>query len=79
MIDKCPGSQKFRNPRPENIVCPFCKAEVEIWTDEVEASCPGCKKAVTRGPGQGCLDWCKFARECIGEDKYKKYLKIRGR
>jgi ribosomal protein S27E len=74
-IDSCPGSQKFRHPQPENIKCTNCGAEAEIWTDEAEAKCPDCKKTVRRPAGQSCLDWCKYAKECIGEEKYRKYMK----
>lgn len=48
---------------------------MEIWTDEVKAKCPKCKKSVVRNGGATCLDWCKYAKECLGEELYKKYLK----
>lgn len=75
MIIKCPGSQAFSQPHPENIKCSHCSADVEIWSDEVRATCPGCKKTVTREQEMGCLEWCKYAKECVGEDRYKKYIK----
>jgi hypothetical protein len=74
-IPNCPGSQKFSHPQPEMIKCPFCAGEVEIWTDEVQASCPGCGTIVAREGIQSCLDWCKQAKECVGEEAYRKYLK----
>jgi hypothetical protein len=77
MIFNCPGSSKFKQPAPENIKCAFCGEEVEIWTDEVEAVCPKCKNKVTRIGGQSCLDWCKHARECVGEERYNRYLQNR--
>lgn len=46
-----------------------------MWTDEVKAVCPGCKKAVLRTDGQSCLDWCKFAKQCVGEQLYGKYMR----
>lgn len=76
MIFKCPGAQSFMQPKPENIRCSFCGGEVEIWTDEVNVTCPRCKKTVIREEGhQSCLDWCKYARECAGEEVYEKYMK----
>lgn len=75
MIFKCPGSQKFSQPQPEIIKCPFCAKELEIWTDEAKAKCPSCKKTVTRKIDQSCLDWCKYARECVGDEVYNKYMK----
>ena len=77
MIFKCPGAQRFRQPQPEIIDCPFCSEEVEIWTDEVQATCPHCKKTVVRQEGTSCLDWCKYAKECVGEQLYNKYIKNR--
>ena len=74
MIFSCPGSQQFKQPTPENINCPFCKEEVEIWTDEFQVVCPGCKKKISR-LGQSCLDWCSSAKECVGDEIYNKYKK----
>lgn len=74
-IDFCPGSQKFRQPEPENIKCPSCGQEIEIWTDEIRITCPNCKNSVLHlREGANCLDWCKYAKECIGENAYNKYL-----
>jgi HD superfamily phosphodiesterase len=75
MAFECPGSKEIKHPRPENIICPVCSEEVEIWTDEIEAICPNCKKAVMRAQGQSCLEWCSYAKECIGEKKYSAYMK----
>lgn len=70
----CPGSEKFKQPKPETIKCPFCAKEVEIWTDEVKTTCSNCKNIVTRQPGQSCLDWCAYAKECIGDANYNKHM-----
>jgi len=74
MIPGCPGAKLFKQPQPEILNCPFCKGEVEIWTDEAKAVCPGCGNCITRRQAQSCLEWCKFARECVGEEFYNKYL-----
>ena len=71
---KCPGAQQFRQPQPEIIKCPSCAEEVEIWTDEVKATCPNCKKTVMRQQEQSCLDWCRYAKECVGDRVYNKYM-----
>ncbi len=75
MIFNCPGSQKFKQPQPENIKCPFCSAEAEIWTDEIEAICPNCKNKVLRKEQvASCLDWCSQAKECVGDETYNNYI-----
>lgn len=72
---ECPGSQKIRQPQPENIKCPSCGQDLEIWTDEIQATCPRCKNKFMRSlEGASCLEWCKYAKECVGEDSFNKYM-----
>jgi len=75
MIFDCPGSHKFKHPEPETIKCLHCGQEAEIWTDEAEVACPGCKKIIRRQEGQSCLGWCKYAKECVGEKIYNRFMK----
>lgn len=74
MTAKCPGSQSFSQPKPEDAKCPFCGAEVETWSDEVKTTCTKCNKTFLREGKETCLDWCKYAKQCVGERVYKKYL-----
>jgi len=75
MITGCPGSQKFKKPQPENIKCHYCGEEVEIWTDEAEAKCTKCGRTISREKGQSCLDWCKYAKACVGDEIYERFMK----
>jgi predicted RNA-binding Zn-ribbon protein involved in translation (DUF1610 family) len=68
----CPGAVNIREVRPEEIECPQCSAQVEIWSDEVSARCPLCGQKVGRDLGPSCIDWCSFAEKCIGTDKYQR-------
>ncbi|MFC1590324.1 HD domain-containing protein [Candidatus Omnitrophota bacterium] len=77
MISNCPGAQRFRQPEPEAMKCPHCGRELEIWTDEPKTECPACKNTVTRKDGQSCLDWCRYAKDCVGADIFGKYMKNR--
>ena len=71
MISKCPG-QDDRNLRVEVLGCPDCGHQVEIFSDEIEVKCPRCKGLVCRARLPSCVDWCKMARECIGEERWKQ-------
>lgn len=72
----CPGSRVIKNPQPEMIHCPFCGIENEIWTDEIQITCHNCgKKILYERKGNNCLDWCKAAKECVGEQAYNNYQK----
>lgn len=73
VFDKsCPGSRTIREPRPENIDCPDCGAEVEIWTDELKATCSKCGSKVYRAQQASCIDWCPHARDCVGPEVYER-------
>jgi DNA-directed RNA polymerase subunit RPC12/RpoP len=69
----CPGSKLLRQPAPELYPCPNCGAEVEIWSDEFKRACPRCRKMVLRPGGMSCLEWCKQAKECVGEATYESW------
>ena len=72
---RCPGSQNFSQPRPELMKCPSCYYEVEIWSDEVKATCPRCGKTFMKESEQSCIDWCKFSKDCLGDKLYDKYMR----
>ncbi len=73
VFDKtCPGSRTIREPIPENINCTNCGAEVEIWTDELKATCPKCGQKVYRAQQASCIDWCPHAKECVGPEAYER-------
>jgi len=71
MINKCPG-QDDRNIKSEQIACPACGYKVEIFSDEVKVRCPQCRDLVCRQRLPSCIDWCKYAKECIGEEKWNE-------
>lgn len=73
MSHLCPGSLGFLQPKIEVFKCPDCSSDVEIWSDEGTGPCLKCGKTVVRTAGQSCIDWCKFAKQCLGEDKFKQY------
>lgn len=74
---KCPGSENIRVPVPEYINCTNCGKEIEIFSDELKTRCFYCKKIVFRETAPSCMEWCKFAEKCIGENKYKQIMKDR--
>lgn len=71
MFSKCPG-QDERNIKARIIDCPDCGYKIEIFSDEAKANCPKCKSLVCRVKLPSCIDWCKSARECIGEKRWRQ-------
>jgi len=74
MFFSCIGSDKFKRPQPEEIICQNCSEMIEIWTDEIETTCPRCKHIVRRELETSCLEWCRYAKECVGDSTYNRYM-----
>lgn len=73
MISRCPG-QDSRKIKVELIKCHSCGYKLEIFSDETGRVCPKCASRVSKPVLPTCVNWCKSARECIGEEKWKQLL-----
>lgn len=70
-LNKCPGSDE-RNIKAEIRICPNCGYQVEMFSDELKTRCPQCRTWVERERLPACIDWCKAAKECLGEERWKR-------
>jgi hypothetical protein len=70
-MSNCPGQDK-RKITPEVITCSSCGYTAEIFSDEIKVKCPKCKNLICKERLPSCVDWCKAARGCIGEEKWKQ-------
>ena len=64
---RCPGSLRTTNPTPNDIKCPKCQKEVEIWSDEMRVKCHNCGNTVTQKTLPSCVAWCPAAKMCMGD------------
>ena len=71
VFSRCPG-QDSRNLRVELHRCPNCGYEVEIFSDEIKVRCPRCGENVFREKTPSCIDWCASARQCLGEERWRR-------
>ncbi|MEE9191326.1 MAG: phosphohydrolase [Candidatus Aerophobetes bacterium] len=71
---RCPG-QSGRNLKVELHRCPGCSYQVEIFSDELRAICPNCGREVHKEKTPSCIDWCKAAEQCLGENAYRELKK----
>jgi hypothetical protein len=71
MFNQCPG-QDGRKAKVENIICAKCGYAAEIFSDEIKVVCPECKNLICKERLPSCVDWCRAAKECIGEERYKQ-------
>jgi hypothetical protein len=73
-MNRCPGQDKS-HVVSESIICPSCGYAAEIFSDEIKVACSRCKNLICKERLPSCVDWCKAARQCIGEEKYKQLNK----
>ena len=71
MFDRCPGNARIRTPTLEIRACPRCGAEVEIFSNDRVVACSECGCPVYNDI-QSCVKWCRYARECVGEEAYRR-------
>jgi len=71
MDDFCPGSSFIRTPTLTIKECPECGAEIEIFSNDKSINCEECGFTVFNDQ-QSCIDWCKYARDCFGDEVYDR-------
>ena len=76
MFDKCPGAVGIRTPTIIIKKCPECGREVEIFSNEMQTKCSKCGFTIYNDL-ESCVQWCQYAKECVGEEMYKKLKKKR--
>jgi DNA-directed RNA polymerase subunit RPC12/RpoP len=70
----CPGSSSLRRDITLEIkTCPECGADVELFSIDQKARCDNCG-FVVYNKLQSCIQWCRYAKECVGEEVYAKYM-----
>ena len=74
MFDKCPGAADLRRPEIKIKNCPECGEEVELFSTDIKVKCSNCGFLVYTD-FESCIKWCKYAKECVGEDLYKELFK----
>lgn len=73
MLDHCPGAANIRTPTLSIKKCPQCWNEVEIFSNDVKVACDNCG-FIMYNDILSCVQWCKYAKECVGEETYLKLV-----
>ncbi len=71
VFDRCPGAANIRTPTLLIKKCPQCGDEVELFSNDVKVACSRCGFVVWNDIAS-CVQWCKYAKECVGEEMYRK-------
>ena len=65
----CPG-QNTMFWKPDDIFdvrCPSCDRPVEFWKDDSKRTCECCHRFLNPKRDLGCLEYCKYAEQCMPE------------
>jgi anaerobic ribonucleoside-triphosphate reductase len=74
MYDKCPGTKTILMPTIKLKTCPQCKEEVEVVSTDLKTKCPKCGFVIFNDVAS-CVQWCQYARECVGDELYERLKK----
>ncbi len=68
----CPGSGSLRNNIKLDIkTCPECGTDVELFSIDLKAKCEKCGFVVYNDI-TSCVQWCRYAEQCVGTEVYQK-------
>jgi NADH pyrophosphatase NudC (nudix superfamily) len=73
MLDHCPGAANLRTPTLSIKKCPQCGEEVELFSNDISVKCSTCG-FVVYNEIESCIQWCKHAKECVGDEMYRKLM-----
>lgn len=69
----CPGAANISGtPTLKVKFCPECGAEIELFSSDLQRVCQ-CG-FIAYNNIQSCIQWCKSARECVGDEMYEKLI-----
>lgn len=73
MLEGCQG--KPRTPTIHEKVCPRCGSVIELFSIDTQVACDNCG-FVAYNDTLSCVQWCEYARKCVGDEMYEKMMEI---
>lgn len=55
--------------------CPNCGHEIELFSIDTEARCENCGFVIYNDL-LSCVQWCQYAKKCVGEETYGQLMQI---
>ena len=56
-------------------VCPHCGNIIELFSVDTEVACDKCGFVAYKDT-LSCVQWCKYAKQCVGEKMYESMMAI---
>lgn len=69
----CQG--KPRTPTIQEKICPKCGSLIEMFSIDTQMACEKCG-FVAYNDTLSCVQWCEYARQCVGDEMYEHMMKI---
>lgn len=69
----CQG--KPRTPTIQEKICPHCGSVIEMFSIDTQMACEKCG-FVAYNDTLSCVQWCEYAKQCVGEEMYAYMMKI---
>ena len=76
IIEGCQG--KPRTPTIIEKICPNCGHEIEMFSVDTQMPCEHCG-FVAYNDTLSCVQWCEYARKCVGDEMYEQMMAIAAR
>ena len=73
IMSGCQG--KPRTPTILEKICPQCGHEIEMFSIDSQRACEHCG-FVAYNDSLSCVQWCQYAKLCVGEEMYEHMMKI---
>ena len=73
IYEGCQG--KPRTPTIHEKICPQCGEIIELFSVDTEVACEKCG-FVAYNDALSCVQWCKYAKQCVGDEMYAKMMEI---
>lgn len=54
---------------------PQCGSEIELFSIDTQVSCETCG-FVAYNDTLSCVQWCQYAKKCVGEEMYNQMMEI---
>ena len=73
IFEGCQG--KPSTPTLAEKLCPRCGSLIEIFSVDTEAVCEKCGQVIYND-AMSCVQWCRYAKKCVGEEMYAHMMDL---
>lgn len=80
-VFQCPGAERIKRVEIIDVTCPHCRklGTASVAGFENEYSCESCGETIQRELAESCIEKCPVGSECVGIERYQKYMKGRSK